>query len=59
MDGVHLDFRDETRRMDLTWRGWIDTCPSFYRADLKLMTRAEIEEAKLPQVCEEGLKERD
>lgn len=57
LDGVHLDFRNTPWQLDLTWRGWIDTCPSFYRADLEVMTQAESLAATLLTPCEAGVQE--
>jgi len=39
LDGVHCDLRgrEPPWRIDLTWRGWIEICPQFFKMDL-LMT---------------------
>ena len=34
LDGLHLDMRGAAWWLDLTWRGWMEICPAFYRADL-------------------------
>jgi hypothetical protein len=32
--GVHIDARGDMVMVDLTWRGWLPTCPQFYLIDL-------------------------
>ncbi|MBC9248362.1 DUF2169 domain-containing protein [Paracoccus sp. 11-3] len=34
LDGMHLDIRGDEWWLDLTWRGWMEICPAFYRVDL-------------------------
>ncbi len=57
LDGIHIDFRTQPHRYALTWRGWIDICPAFYRIDLEYDTLEKISDMALPVVCEEGLRE--
>jgi len=36
LDGIHCDLRDQEPpwRIDLTWRGWAEICPQFFKMDL-------------------------
>ncbi|UGX87051.1 DUF2169 family type VI secretion system accessory protein [Phyllobacterium meliloti] len=34
LDGVHIDARGTDILVDVTWRGWLPICPSFFRIDL-------------------------
>ena len=54
LDGIHLDFR-EGRRLDLTWRCWIETCPAFHRIDLHHGPTDKVRAARLPVAGGEGL----
>lgn len=53
LDGLHLDLRAEPWRVDLTWRGWIETCPRYAGARLDVVPLAEA--AGLPGSGEAGL----
>lgn len=57
LDGLHMDFRETPFRYDLTWRGWIEICPAFYRADLTCDTLDAVAALQLPVSCEQGLQE--
>jgi hypothetical protein len=56
LDGLHLDLRQGPPwRVELTWRGWIVSCPRFWKIDLSY---CRIEDAAaLPGVGEYGLTE--
>jgi hypothetical protein len=55
-DGLHLDMRQGPPwRVDLTWRGWIASCPRFWKVD---MAHCSIASARsLPRSDEHGLTE--
>jgi len=38
-DGLHCDLRgsEPPWRIDLTWRGWVEICPQFFKIDLFMM----------------------
>lgn len=55
LDGLHLDLRGDSPRLDLTWRGWIARCPAYLFAALSLVPLAEA--AGLPTCDEHGLAE--
>ncbi len=55
MDGIHLDLTSEIPTYDLTWRTWIETCPSLYRVDLNLERSEKIMQMMLPVAGEFGL----
>lgn len=55
IDGLHLDLKSETQSYDLTFRAWIETCPSLYRVDLNVMTTPEAAQLHLPISGPEGL----
>lgn len=57
MDGLHLDLRADVPVYDLTWRGWIETCPALYAVDLDMATRDELASMALPEAGPEGLVE--
>lgn len=56
LDGVHIDFRETPYRYSLTWRAWLDICPSFYRIDLECGSLKEVAAMGSPIVCEAGLR---
>lgn len=58
LDGVHLDFRQTPFRYAITWRGWMDVCPSFLRVDLDFAPIRQVEEMTLLAVGADGLKDR-
>ncbi len=55
LDGLHIDLRDPRSpwRVDLTWRGWIVTCPTYDGATLALAPAREA--VSLPGSDEDGL----
>ena len=57
LDGLHLDFRRSPFSYSVTWRGWMETCPSFHRLDLDFAPIQRVEEMSLLAVGSEGLKE--
>ncbi|MEJ6396235.1 hypothetical protein V8J82_23475 [Gymnodinialimonas sp. 2305UL16-5] len=57
LDGVHLDFRADKMRLDLTWRAWMEICPSFYRVDLHHAPLSDIRDMALPISRLHGLEE--
>lgn len=44
LDGLHLDLTSETPKYDLTWRAWMQTCPSFSNVDLDMVHAAKFNE---------------
>jgi hypothetical protein len=55
-DGLHLDMRQGPPwRVDLTWRGWIVSCPQFWKMEAYLCGLQEA--AHLPRSNEYGLAE--
>ncbi len=57
MDGLHLDLTGPLPAYDLTWRAWMETCPSLYRIDLDLMRWYDAAPLRLPVACVDGLTE--
>ncbi|PRH88011.1 DUF2169 domain-containing protein [Labrys okinawensis] len=58
LDGVYIDMRGEPPwQVDLTWRGWIVTCPQFLRIDIKLVRLGHPVLPDLPSIGEAGLEE--
>lgn len=55
MDGIHLDLTSAVPTYDLTWRSWIETCPSLYRVDLNLERSENVMKMMLPVAGEFGL----
>ncbi len=55
LDGVHIDFRTDRYKLDLTWRAWMETCPSFYRIDLESIRLDEVDSLELTRAEERGL----
>ena len=55
IDGLHLDLKKETPVYDLTFRAWIETCPSLYRVDLDVMTQRDAAKHQFPISGSEGL----
>lgn len=56
LDGLHMDFRTQPHRVTLTWRGWIEICPAFFRIDLECADKDEVAAMNLPAVTEAGLR---
>lgn len=48
LDGVHIDARGDTVRVDITWRAWLPTCPQFHRIDLSAAALGDSTLAELP-----------
>lgn len=57
IDGLHLDLQHDVPVYDLTFRAWIETCPSLYRVDLDVMTLKDAAGLYLPVSGLEGLVE--
>ncbi|MBF2714282.1 DUF2169 family type VI secretion system accessory protein [Agrobacterium vitis] len=57
LDGVHIDFRNDSRLIDLTWRAWLPICPNFLCINLSDMPFADQEAANLPRASLHGLTE--
>ena len=57
LDGLHLDLRAAAPpwRVDLAWRGWIASCPTYDGAAIEAVPLAEA--AALPTCDEHGLAE--
>ncbi|MUZ66388.1 DUF2169 family type VI secretion system accessory protein [Agrobacterium vitis] len=55
LDGLHMDFRGETPRVDVTWRGWITRCPAYLSADIDAIALADA--MAYPASDEQGLAE--
>lgn len=41
LDGLHMDFREATPRIHMTWRGWIERCPAYLSAEIGIMPIAD------------------
>lgn len=41
LDGLHMDFRGETPKVDVTWRGWVTRCPAYLSAEISAVAIAD------------------
>ena len=57
LDGLQLDLRAEDPVYDLTWRSWIETCPTLHRVDLDMDQSSRVMAMHLPVAGVEGLVE--
>ncbi len=55
LDGCHLDMSGETVRFDLTWRAWVELCPSFSHIDLNVERSAALEGRGVLKSTEDGV----
>ena len=55
LDGLHLDLRGPEPVYDLTWRCWMETCPSLHRMDLHMDRSDVVCAMQLPVAGEAGL----
>lgn len=55
LDGLHMDFRGDVPRFDLTWRGWIARSPDYLAAELNTATLATA--LNYPSSDEDGVSE--
>lgn len=55
LDGIHMDFRGTTPRVDVTWRGWITRCPAYLSAQINAIALADA--LAYPTSNEDGLAE--
>lgn len=55
LDGMHLDLRAENPGYELTWRTWIETCPSIRFVDLNMDRSAKVKAMRLPSAGPNGL----